>query len=129
MAEPTIICPECGTEIKLTESLAAPLVAAVRSELEEKIARNNSEVAKREVAIREKEAAVAAQAFLGPQAINHGLRRATVWRRKGRHCLLPQDALPAEHLSDILEGRFDVARLERNMVNPIVVRECLASFL
>ena len=60
MAEPTIICPECGTEIKLTESLAAPLVAAVRSELEEKIARNNSEVAKRETAIREKEAAVAA---------------------------------------------------------------------
>ena len=60
MAEPTIICPTCGTEIKLTESLAAPLVAAVRSELEEKIARNNSEVAKRETAIREKEAAVAA---------------------------------------------------------------------
>ena len=60
MAEPTIICPKCGTEVKLTESLAAPLVAAVRHELEEKIARNNSEVAKREAAIREKEAAVAA---------------------------------------------------------------------
>ena len=25
MAEPTIICPQCKTEIKLTESLAAPL--------------------------------------------------------------------------------------------------------
>ena len=26
MSEPTIICPKCKTEIKLTESLAAPLV-------------------------------------------------------------------------------------------------------
>lgn len=60
MAEPTIICPKCGTEIKLTESLAAPLVAATRRELEEKIARNNTEIAKRETAIREKEAELAA---------------------------------------------------------------------
>ena len=28
MTEPTIICPHCKTEIKLTESLAAPLIAA-----------------------------------------------------------------------------------------------------
>ena len=27
VAEPTIICPNCKTEIKLTESLAAPLIA------------------------------------------------------------------------------------------------------
>jgi hypothetical protein len=27
MTEPTIICPNCKTEIKLTESLAAPLLA------------------------------------------------------------------------------------------------------
>jgi len=26
MTEPTIICPKCKTEIKLTESLAAPLI-------------------------------------------------------------------------------------------------------
>ena len=58
MDEPTITCPKCGAEIKLTESLAAPLVAATRLEFEEKIARKDSEVAKREVAIREKEAAL-----------------------------------------------------------------------
>ena len=28
MTEPTIICPNCKTEIKLTESLAAPLIVA-----------------------------------------------------------------------------------------------------
>ena len=58
MTEPTITCPKCGAEIKLTESLAAPLVAATRLEFEEKIARKDSEVAKREMAIREKEAAL-----------------------------------------------------------------------
>jgi len=30
MTEPTIICPNCRTEIKLTESLAAPLLEATR---------------------------------------------------------------------------------------------------
>jgi hypothetical protein len=29
MNEPTVECPKCGTEIKLTETLAAPMVAAV----------------------------------------------------------------------------------------------------
>ena len=35
--EPTIICPNCSTEIKLTESLAAPLIQTVRKEYEAKI--------------------------------------------------------------------------------------------
>lgn len=33
MTEPTIICPNCKTEIKLTESLAAPLVMADKAVL------------------------------------------------------------------------------------------------
>jgi hypothetical protein len=33
-AEPTIICPKCKTEIKLTESLAAPLVESIRRHYE-----------------------------------------------------------------------------------------------
>ena len=34
MTEPTIICPNCSKEIKLTESLAAPLIKAVEKEYE-----------------------------------------------------------------------------------------------
>ena len=30
MTEPTITCPNCKTEIKLTESLAAPLIESTR---------------------------------------------------------------------------------------------------
>ena len=32
MTEQTIVCPNCKTEIKLTESLAAPLIEVVRKQ-------------------------------------------------------------------------------------------------
>jgi hypothetical protein len=38
MPEPTIICPKCKTEIKLTESLAAPLIETTRREFEQRLA-------------------------------------------------------------------------------------------
>lgn len=52
MAEPTISCPSCATEIKLTESLAAPLIRATREEYEAKIARKDTEISKREADLR-----------------------------------------------------------------------------
>lgn len=52
MTEPTITCPNCGTEIKLTESLAAPLIKATRKQFEDKIAEKEADVAKREGQIR-----------------------------------------------------------------------------
>jgi len=51
MSEPTIVCPNCKTKIKLTESLAAPLVESTRHEYEQRIARQNADIAKREAAI------------------------------------------------------------------------------
>jgi hypothetical protein len=38
MNDPTIKCPKCGAEVPLTESLAAPMVAAVRKEYEDRAA-------------------------------------------------------------------------------------------
>ena len=55
MSEPIIICPSCKTEIKLTESLAAPLVASTRLEYEKRIAQKDADVAKRETSLRERE--------------------------------------------------------------------------
>lgn len=54
MTEPTIICPNCRTEIKLTESLAAPLIEPTR-QFEAQLAQKDADVAKRELAMREKE--------------------------------------------------------------------------
>jgi len=46
--EPTVKCPQCGSEIKLTESLAAPLLEATRREYERALAQKDREVAQRE---------------------------------------------------------------------------------
>jgi hypothetical protein len=59
MTEPIITCPNCKTEIKLTESLAAPLIAATRLQFEKELAQKDSEVAQREQAMRDKEKALA----------------------------------------------------------------------
>ncbi len=55
MTEPTIICPNCKTEIRLTESLAAPLIESTRRQFEQQIAQKDAEVARREQALRDKE--------------------------------------------------------------------------
>ncbi|MEO8007210.1 MAG: DUF2130 domain-containing protein [Betaproteobacteria bacterium] len=55
MTEPTITCPNCKTEIKLTESLAAPLIEATRKQYEQRLAQKDSDIATREQAMREKE--------------------------------------------------------------------------
>lgn len=55
MTEPTIICPNCKTEIRLTESLAAPLIAATRKQFELQLSQKDEEIAKREQGIRDKE--------------------------------------------------------------------------
>ena len=55
MTEPTITCPSCKTEIKLNESLAAPLIAATRAQFEQQLAQKDNDIAKREQAMREKE--------------------------------------------------------------------------
>ncbi|MCA9093082.1 MAG: DUF2130 domain-containing protein [Planctomycetaceae bacterium] len=59
MNEPTIICPSCKTEIRLTESLAAPLIESTRQQYEQQLATKEREVSQREAQIREQLAAVA----------------------------------------------------------------------
>ncbi len=55
MTEPTITCPNCHTEIKLNESLAAPLIAATRKQFEAQLVQKDTDIAKREQAMRDKE--------------------------------------------------------------------------
>lgn len=48
MLEPTITCPNCSTEIPLSESLAGPLIAATRKEYEDRLSSQRTEIAARE---------------------------------------------------------------------------------
>jgi hypothetical protein len=58
MSEPIIVCPNCKTEIKLTESLAAPLIESTRRDYEKRLALKDTDIAKKEESLREREAAV-----------------------------------------------------------------------
>lgn len=44
MSEPTITCPNCKTEIRLTESLAAPLITATRQQFERQLAQEDEAI-------------------------------------------------------------------------------------
>ena len=57
-SESTITCPNCSKEIRLTESLAAPLIQTVRKEYQSKIEEIEVDVAKREADVRAQQEAV-----------------------------------------------------------------------
>ena len=59
MIEPTITCPNCSTEIKVTESLAAPLIKATQEKYEALIADKEKSVADREADLRAQQKAIA----------------------------------------------------------------------
>ena len=53
MSDPQIICTNCGTETKLTESLAAPIVAASRKQFEAELAAKEADFGRREAHLRQ----------------------------------------------------------------------------
>ena len=55
MPEPTIICPKCTHEIKLTESLAAPLIESTKRDYEARLRQQNTAIAARENTLKERE--------------------------------------------------------------------------
>jgi hypothetical protein len=107
MIEPVIECPYCHKEIKLTESLAAPLVEATRQEFEQKLAQKETEVARREVQLRAEEQSVAAARQQIDAQIEEGIRQQ-------RQTIATEEANKARRLvSDELEGKArELADLE-----------------
>src|SRR5436190_23783941 len=59
MSDPAIICPRCSTPIKLTDSLAAPLIAKTRKQFEQQLAQKDADFARREVNLRQSQNALA----------------------------------------------------------------------
>lgn len=59
ITEPLIVCPKCNTSIKLTESLAAPLIAKTRKQIKQQLAEREREFAEREAVLRDSQKAVA----------------------------------------------------------------------
>ncbi|MGD1081307.1 MAG: DUF2130 domain-containing protein [Candidatus Sulfotelmatobacter sp.] len=107
LVEPVIVCPNCKKEIRLTESLAAPLVEATRRQYEQKLADKDSEVAKREAEVRRQEKAVAEAKNTVDDKIAEGIR-------KEREGIASEEARKARLLvSDELQGKSKtIAELE-----------------
>lgn len=59
MTEPTITCPGCRIEIKLTESLAAPILESARRDFKSQLAQKDADFQMKVVQLREQEAAIA----------------------------------------------------------------------
>jgi hypothetical protein len=53
VTDPQIVCPNCRTEIKLTESLAAPMIAATRKQFEAQLAAKEADFGRREAQLRQ----------------------------------------------------------------------------
>ena len=113
MTEPTITCPKCKEEIKLTESLAAPLIESTRRELEERLARKDVDIAKRESTLHEREEALSKEKETIDEQVTEKLQkeRATIIAeeaRKAKQILatdLEQKATEITDLQDVLKQR------------------------
>ncbi|MEQ1529293.1 MAG: DUF2130 domain-containing protein, partial [Methylococcales bacterium] len=55
MTEATITCSNCQTEIRLTESLAAPLLAATRQQFEQQLQQKDQDIAQREQSLQDQQ--------------------------------------------------------------------------
>jgi hypothetical protein len=53
VTDPQIVCPNCRTEIKLTESLAAPLIAETRRQFEAQLAAKEADFGRREAKLKQ----------------------------------------------------------------------------
>ena len=109
MNQPTITCPHCKAEVRLTEALAAPLIRANK-----KIAEKETEIAKRESAIRAQRAELARAVEVNRAAVHdqnsrpseRGLRQ----RRPRRHNFCRRQILKVGHRKLLTySGRFNSA--------------------
>lgn len=130
MTEPTVVCPQCQTEIKLTESLAAPLLQSVRREYEQRLSQKDADIAGREKSLREREALLATQKQSMDEQIAHKLeqeraRIASEEARKAKLALgndLDQKSRQINELHEVLKQR-DVKLLEAQKAQADLIRK------
>lgn len=75
MTEPIITCPKCKTDIKLTESLAAPLIESTRREYERQLAQKDADITKREASLCEREKEIAKEKESIDNQVNEKLKQ------------------------------------------------------
>ena len=130
MSEPTITCPNCKTEIKLTESLAAPLIESTRRDYEKRLALKDTDIARKEESLREREEAVtkAKQAIDDQVAEKLVAERAKIVSEESKKAKLAlqsdidQKAKELAELQDVLTQR-DVKLAEAQKAQADLIRQ------
>jgi hypothetical protein len=110
MNEPTIACPHCKTEIRLTGSLVAPLISATCAQNEKNIAEKEAEIARRESAIRAQRAELT-------KAVESAEQQLTTRLKTERERIAAEEATKAQLLSvaDLERKTQEVADLQREL--------------
>ena len=109
MTDPTIICPNCKTEIKLTESLAAPLIESTRQQYEKRILDKDAEFSEK---LKAERAAIAAdetkkaRALLGNDLENKAKELAEI-----QEVLIQRD----KKLAEAQAAQADLIRKQREL--------------
>lgn len=103
MSEPTITCPNCKTAVKLTESLAAPLIESTKLQFRLQLEQKDKEVAVREDALKLKETQLQdSKARLDEQVSN----QVTLILKKERTVIASDEARKAKlAIGDALERK------------------------
>jgi hypothetical protein len=78
MTDATITCPGCKAEIKLTESLAAPLLEAIKRDYEHRLQKKDADIAKHEAALKERESILAKEKATLDEQVAERLRQARI---------------------------------------------------
>jgi hypothetical protein len=113
MAEPTVFCPQCKSEIKLTESLAAPLLESVRRDYEQRLSQKDNEISKREKFLNQRAESIEKAKQNLDHEIEQKLRseRARIGAEEAQKAKLAigadleQKASEVDHLQQILQER------------------------
>jgi len=127
MTEPTIICPNCKTEIKLTESLAGPLLEATRRDFERRLALKESDIATREAALSKARESLDDQVaeklkqerakIVADEARKAKLSLATEMEQKAREVAELQEVLKQREakLAEAQQAQADLLRKQREL--------------
>jgi hypothetical protein len=130
MAEPTVVCPKCQSEIKLTESLAGPLLETVKRTYEQRIAQKDADIAKREQLLSDREqqlqkARLSLNEELATKLQQERARIAVEEQKKAKLAMgndLEQKAKELEELHEILKQR-DAKLAEAQKIQAEVTRK------
>jgi hypothetical protein len=123
VTEPQIVCPNCHTDIKLTESLAAPLIAENRKQFEQQLAAREADFGRREAQLKktQDDLARAREAIDGEVAGRLKVERATIAEAEAKKARLA-------FADDLQQRDRQLTELQQNlMVNNAKLAEAQAA--